>query len=390
MKKRIITILVVLCLAAAFMPIVTRAAITPYFMAVNDTLLPFNKETMPFVSGGEFFVPDKVFEYIEIWAVGSDSLEHVRLYKGSKYIDFYTDSRLSVDNDGNILRWPPARRIDSIFYLPLQQVCDYFGLSFYTIEVTSDIIAEQKMYVIRIVSNALINGPTFVGMNKNAIRAAYNEFYAPPEPPSPTPTGSPYIPPRPPEPPPSYHDVNIHLSFFDISAGSADGILDLLDMHAEPGFYSCFFVSGSDVSEDPGLIRRIYGSGHMVGIWLETGALSEYLETSALLFEAAKVKTVIVSAGDVAETAIATADANKLVFWESGQSMDDYDDQSMTLITESIPTESGARMNLFFPCSESAMSVLPGVYLFLRANEYTVSRITETIEPVKTMEKEEE
>ena len=384
MKKRIPAVLIALCLVAAFMPTVSRAAVTPYFMAINDTLLPFNDSTMPFVSGGEIFVPDKIFEGVNLFSIGSDSLEFVRLYGGTaRYVDFYTARGVTEDQDGNVLPWPSAKRVGRRFYLPLRQVCDYFGFNYEINEVTRDIIPEQQMYVVRIISSALLNGPTFVGINRNAIRTAYNEYYAPPPPtPSPTPTSRPPAPPQIVAPPPRYDSVTIHLSFFDISAGSAGSILDLLDIQEESGYHSCFFVTGEDIAGDPGLIRRISGSGHMIGIWLREGTFAEYLETSVILFEAAKIRTVIVSADEAVERAVATANENRLVFWESAHSMVDYDEQSVTLITDSIPREDGARMNLLFSCSEGAASVLPGVYSYLRANEFTVSKITETVEPI--------
>jgi len=385
MRKRILLVLIALCMLAAFVPAVANAAITPYFVAVNDTLLPFYEDTMPFISGGILFMPDNVFEHIDdIWAIGSASLEYIRLYKGKTYVDFYTDSRLTLDHDGNTLRWPAARIIGEKFYLPMRQVCDYFGLTPQVIEVTRDIIADQQMYVVRIVSTSQINGETFVGLNKSAIRAAYNQYYGPLLPPVSPPTDVPPTPPE--EPPPSYGDVTIHLSFYDISAGSAGAILDLLDIQMEQGFYSCFFVSGNDIAEDPGLIRKISGSGHMIGIWLETGGYSEFAETSAMLFEAAKVKTVIVSAREASPSAVAMADANGLILWENDLGFADYDAQEVPLITDAIPVESGARRNLWFSCSEDAASVLPGVYAFLRTNEYTVSRITETVEPTSYFE----
>ena len=381
MKKRIMAILIALCLAAAFMPTVSKAAITPYFMAVNDMLLPFNESTMPFVSGGDIFVPAKVFEDVDLYSIGSESLEFVRLYGGSsKYVDFHTGRRVTEDQDGRTLRWPSARRIGSRFYLPLHHVCQYFGLSYRIIEIPRDIIEDQQMYVVRIVSDAMFNDPTFVGINRGPIRAAYNEYFAPP------PTGAPPSPPPTVEPPPSYVDVTIHLSFFNLSAGFADGILDLLDIQDEAGFHSCFFVTGADIAGDPGLIRRISGSGHTIGIWLEEGTLSEYVETSAMLFEAAKIRTVIVSAGEAAGQAAAMAEENRLAFWDCAESMIDYEDQSVALITGEIPTEEGARKILLFSCSESAASILPGVYSFLQANEFTVLKITETVEPIDRAE----
>ena len=379
--------LVALTIAVAYMPENSQAAVTPYFVAINDTLLPFRDDTMPFVSGGEIFISDKVFDFegLGVWAISSDDLEFVRLYRGvSRYVDFYTARGVTEDQDGNTLFWPPARRVGSRFYLPLRQVCDYFGLTFQTTAISRDIIPEQQMYVVRIITTEpFINGETFVGMNRNAIRSAYNEYFAPALPPSPPPTGGAVSPPPPTEePPPSFSDVTIHLSFYDISAGSAGGILDLLDIQAASGYHSGFFVSAADITEDPDLIRRVSGSGHTIGIWLSEGTFAEYLETSALLFEAAKVRTVLVSASEAEEAAIETAAANGLLFWESAHSLVDYNMLSVTAVTATIPQESGARRNLMFSCSENAASVLPGVYSFLRVNEYRVMRITETVEPI--------
>jgi len=381
MKKRILVFLIIIGFAAAYMPTLSQAAVTPYFMAINDTLLPFNDDTIPYISDGEVFVPATVFENLSVWAIGSDDLEFVRLYIGvTKYVDFYTVRRTTEDQDGNTLYWPPARRIGRRFYVPLAQVCEYFGFTYSIFDIQREVLPDQQMQVIRIMSTALFNGPTFVGMNRTAIRASYNEYYSIS---TPQPTGSQANPtPAVVDPPVNFEDVMIHLSFFDISAGSAGGILDLLDIQATSGYHSCFFVNAADIIENPDLIRRISGSGHTIGIWLSEGTYEEYLETSEVLFEAAKVRTVIVSAGEAENAAIEMVAANGLVFWESAKSLVNYDNKSVTAITATIPKETGDRMNLVFSCSEDAASILPGVYSFLRVNEYRVVRITETIEPI--------
>jgi len=380
-KKKTLAMLLALCVTATLFPTYSKAAVMPYFVAINDTVLPFNVETMPFVTGGVYYVPVKVLDSLNIWAIGSDDLEFVRLYgANNRYADFYTARGVTVDQDGNTLQWPFARRVGSRFYVPLHHVCEYFGFTYEIVEIPRDIISEQQVVLVRIMSNAVFNGPTLVGLNRNAIRAAYSDYYSPP---SPSPTGPVASPQPTAPPPPDYSEVSIHLSFYNISAGSAGGILDLLDIQAESGFHSCFFVSAPDIAADPGLIRRIYGSGHTIGIWLEEGTHKEFLATSDLLFEAARVKTVIVSASEAAESAIEMASDHSLVFWESAMSLVDYDDASVTDVTDTIPRESGERKNLMFSCSENAASVLPGVYTFLQINEYSVTRITETVEPVE-------
>jgi len=383
MKKRIVAVIVVLCLMAAFLPTASRAAITPYFMAVNDTLLPFKTDTMPYISGGEFLVPVKVFGGLGIYDVPSVDSGFVRLYRGvKKYVDFYTASGVTEDTDGNLLYWPPARRIGSNFYVPLRQVCDYFGLTYDIIVVPRDIIANEQTWIVRIVANASINNPTFISLKKNELRNAYNEYYTPTEPVSPPQTDTTVPPPPPPEePPPDFSDVTIHMSFFDVSEESAGGILDLLDIQTAFGHHSCFFVKADDIRENSGFIRRISGSGHTIGILLTEGTYGEYLESSALLFEAAKIKTLLVAADESILSDEIKAEENGLIFWESSQTLVNYDDQSVDDITGDIPKESGARQNLMFPCSEIAASVLPGVISLLLENNYTVEKITETVAP---------
>jgi hypothetical protein len=387
MKKRIAAGIMVLCLALAFVPTVSHAAITPYFIAVNDTLLPFNDDHMPFVIGGDFFVPVRVFEDLDIFAVGSDELERVLLYRGaSRYLIFSArpgDGR-TTDQDGNTLQWPSARRIGRRFYVPLQQVCDFFGLTFSVIPISRDIIQAEQMHVVRIMSNFEINERSFVGIYRHALRAAYAEYYAPPPPPgvvSPPPSGV-AEPPEIEEPPPDFSDVTIYLSFYDVSAGSVEWILDMLDFQTASGHQACFFVSADDIKDDPGLIRRIAGSGHTVGIRLSEGTYDEYLATQALLFEAAKIRTVLVSVDDEARSFHAEMDLGRLLIWGSSMDQGSYDTLTVSAITELIPTESGARGNLLFSCSENSAAVLPGVISYLLANEYTIDRITETVEPV--------
>ena len=132
MKKRIVISLVIAGVIAAAAPVVSSAAVTPYFIAINDTLLDFNDEMMPYVSGGAILIPVRIFEVkipddggLKVYAIGSDKVEQLRLYQGiSRYVDFTTTPGRTTtrDQNGNILDWPAARRIGDRFYVPLIQV----------------------------------------------------------------------------------------------------------------------------------------------------------------------------------------------------------------------------------------------------------------------------
>ena len=386
MKKRITATILVICLSVVITPVVSRAAVIPYFMAVNDTLLPFSDENMPDIIGGEIFVPPGMFAGVSVWSVASENSEQIRLYRGvSKHVDFYTARGITVDQDDNVLSWPSARKIGNKFYVPLRQVCEYFGLTYEIYDISREVIPQEQMRVIRIRSVEGFNKNTFLGLNGNAFRKAYNEYYAP-APSTPPATESPgEASPLPPvvEPPPTYSDVTIYLSFYDVAAGGAGRLLDLLATNAASGGQACFFVSADDIKNNPGLIRRISGGGYTIGIWLKEGTVKEYLETSSLLFEAAKIKTIIIAADEMTEDEKASAEAYGLIIWESSHCLVYNDTLSVANVTDMIPTEGGARQNLMSACSEDAALMLSGILLYLHVNEYNIAKITETVAPVK-------
>jgi len=403
MKKKIAVLLVFICLAAALEPTVSYARVTPVFVAVNDTILPFTDDNMPYLEGGMIFMPVTVFSSLRIYSKGSADDERVVLYTGvgtaMRFLEFSTrPGNTSVkDQDNNILNWPAARRVGRRFYVPLRQVCEFFGLSHNACEIGTDIIPQQQMSLVRIVSNASFSIETLVNINRNALRTAYNNYYAPTITPSPpAPPGGIDEPPPVEEPPPVYSDVSVFLSFYDIAAGSVDSVLDMLGAHTASGYHTCFFVSADDVLSDPGLIRRISGAGHTIGIRLRDGTLEEFDRTSGLLFEATKIRTVLVSvigddigeeaqgeeAGNEATPGDGSLDSSGLIIWRSSQSFGFADDMSESDITDMIPTETGERYSLMFPCSENATRILRDVLTFLREYEYTLEKITETMSPI--------
>jgi len=374
MKKKLlsaaIAVVIVIGLAIAVFP-VSRAAATPYFTVVNDTLLPLNDNTIPLIHNGIYFVPHATFSGLGIFSAASARDARVLLYTEDISITFHVGGT-TTDQDGNTLRWPSARRDGNRLYVPLRQVAEHFGLSYEIIEVSNDVIPDANISLIRITSDAAIipNAATFAGMRAIALRTAYNQYFTQPDQPT-----------TPPEDlPPDHSDVTVYLSFYDISAGSAGEILNLLATPAAPNFRASFFVSADDIINNPGLIRKIFGSGHAIGIWLTDGTYEEYLHASALLFEAAKVTTVLVSAGYALEMAIETADLNELIFWDASMSF--ASGVTASGVTGRISTVSGARQNLRFTCCENTAAALPGIFSFLRAHNYTAGQITETVEPI--------
>ena len=269
--------------------------------------------------------------------------------------------------------------------MPLNQVCDFFGLSYEVQAVGRDIISEEQMWIIRIRSSSglpSLNWPTFFGYYRDALRNAYNDYYAPPTPASPTSPGdNDQLAPPVDEPPQRYSDVTIHHSFYAISAGGADAILELLNLkqhESATDYRFCFFISESDISEDADIVRKIAGSGYPIGIWLDAGTMEEYLRTSALLYEAAKVKTVLVSSFINDESIFEAEGIDEVIYWNSNYSIAYDDTFSVEAVTEMLPQESGERSNLIASCSDFTALMLVDILSYLVEREYIITGINET------------
>ena len=158
-------------------------------------------------------------------------------------------------------------------------------------------------------------------------------------------------------------------------------LLELLDSGAASEYRFCFFVSENDIKDNAGLIRKISAGGHAIGIWLSDGTYAEYQKTSGLLFEAAKIKTILVSADIDAEAALGMAREQGLIFWRTSQSILYDDTLTMDAIIEMLPLVGGERRNLISPCSEFTALMLSGILSYLREYEYNLTSITETVTP---------
>ena len=399
--KKFAAVVIILCLMAASMPPVSRAAVTPYFVAVNDALLPFVASNMPFVVGDEIFMPHEIFRQAGVFEIASADAERARLYRADIHVDFFTSSGVTEDQNGNALNWPSARKVGGTFYVPLRQVCNFFGLTVVILDVRRSIIHEEQMQLIRIMRPGMwaYNDATFLGIHSGAIRRSYDDYHAPPPQPSTPPPQTPQQtqPPQPNQPPdeippeeepiPTFSDVTVYLSFYGIDAGGVDRILDVFERPASAGFRASFFVSTAEAAGNPELVRRISGSGHAVGIWLEEGTFEEYLDASALLFEAAKIRTALISADEAAESAMETAFSHSLIFWNTSSIFEVADDVADSRITDELPTDAGVYRMLFFACTDDLASELPGVLEYMQLHEYSSAMITETADPLMSGER---
>ena len=373
MKTKILAVIIVLCLITTFITPAVGAAGTVYFAGVNDVLIPLNDQTIPRYFGGELYVPYTIFTYepentkIGFYCIASST--QVMLYTKEKQLWFDVAAGTIYDQDGTFY-YQSARTGYGTIYLPLQLVCEFFG-------VTYSIIDAEPATIIRVKNSAAIyNNPTFAGIYKTDMLSDYNAYLG--IEPSSEPTG----PPSPHGPDETYEDATVYLSFYDINAGQFALLLDIMDMSE---FKCAIFVSGFEIAENADLIRRAAGAGHTIGIWLEEGSYDEYQATSNLLFEAAKIKTFFVSAGDDArQTAEETADANNLIYCHATSIYGESTELSLEAIEGSLSVVGMGSESLSFSCSEKISAVMPALLTYLEEHKFNVSRITETSIPPNT------
>jgi hypothetical protein len=373
-RKSVIAAALIVCtVAALFLPSPTASGMF-CFTGANDTLLPLRDATMPTYIGSLMCVPYTVFSYVEVTNSYSPSEGHLYMYKGQKQLYFYIDQGTTFGQDGVQHSGVPAKRLNGTIYVPLDFVCAYFGLEY-------SLTPYDPASVLRIrSSSAAYNDKTFAGVYKRQMQTAYNDYFSSASPTptavTPPPPGSSDIPSPGVTPEPTYEDVTVYLSFFGLSDGGIGGTLDIL---SAAGLRACFFVSAEELAAVPDLIRRIYGDGHTIGVRLETGTYAEYQTASALLFEAVKLRTSLVSSGDDArETALAAAEQHGLIYRLASRVYDGAEASAPPDPADVLPTARSARFDARFAYSGDTPSALSGLLSYLREKKYNIERIVET------------
>ena len=368
MKKKAVSIFLCLVLICSFsVPFSQAAPTVVFFTAVNDTILPLNAETMPIYFNGMLYVPYRVFISAGIYGSASISNGQALMYKSGKSLDFdFTNGTVKTE-EGIIFRSISARIVNGTFYLPVEYLCQYFGLS-------HDVIPYDPASIIRIISGNVINEKTLLGLNKDLLTSYYNDYMGLGDPADPPPTTDPD-----PTAPVTYENVTINLSFYELPQ---ENVIQVLESLSSFGYRGNFFASYDDIAANPGLFRRIAGSGHTIGILLREGTYDEYVKVSEILYEAAKVRTILVSSDSAADSASHTAEANGLIFCPASRIFSAGSTATSASITNELPKTPGAGENLLFSCGSSASESFMGVLSFLRKNQYIIAKISETNYPI--------
>lgn len=366
-KKRLIALALLVCLSLGLVTTRTTAASEVCFTAINNTLQPLDSTTMPIILGSLLYIPCSFFSYNDLGINYFSNNDKALLYYGQKQLLFDADEGTVVDQDNQSLKIG-ARLEDGRLYVPLDEVSNFFGLSYQVITV------EPAPIVRFINSSNYYSVSAFVEFNKEKLQSYYNAYVG-------TPSNTTAVPS--PSVSPTFEYKTVYLTFYDLSENTLETVLNNMNTYQ---YQSCIFVTGDEIQSNADQLRRAAGAGHMLGVWLKDGTLEEYQQASALLFSATKIKTLLVcSSTDVMKKAADMATNNSLVYWAPMTTISATGGLDLGTLSEQLATYDSSRISISLSCQQNVSAELLPFLGFLAEKKYTVRRVTEVTAPTYTI-----
>jgi len=294
----------VILLLFTALPVATAATSGVYFTMVNSSAPDALQEsTMPINRGGTIYVPLSVLLRLGVSSMRPPN--EVRLFATgdqSTYIHVDLEAGTAVTNAGISIVAQPIRRFGTFFF-PIgsasgaSPLATFFNINFRLIPSEPAPTARIYQQIGPLTHNAVQqNGEILFGFvdRYNAFTGG-NTQQTPPNN-----GGSSAQPPQigggmiyqATEAEPDTSQIPVSLSF----VGLREETEELLDALYATQIPAGFFLTAEDVLTHPDLVRRLHGEGHMVGVFLGEDAKTSYAETSRALFDAARLRTVLVTA----------------------------------------------------------------------------------------------
>lgn len=279
MRRRFLALLCAMTLCLALLA-PSHAAGEVCFTAVNITVLPLTADSMPVWSGGTLYVPYTVFDAnstgvsLGTGSIYSKSSGTVRVFSVSQILVFDL-------NEGNCYNQHTGERMSGRAimrngkpYLPAARVCSFFGLN------PPSYLSTPYGYLVRITNGDASNkryytDAMFIEAGGDVLRDRlrdYNQSIAPVEDPAAPSTQQPAASSG---PEPGAATIPTYLAFRCQTGQAGQAIADTLDQNAAAGL---FFFPVEEIGRQGGLIRRLLGSGHSVGILAEGDNLAQTQE----------------------------------------------------------------------------------------------------------------
>lgn len=315
-------------LAAALALILMAALLAPAFgtagevnlMAVNDRVRPVTVDNMPRTVGGVLYVPYTMLSTREsginlgVNALYSTTQRTVLVTDRERGISFDLQTNTAQDLDGSPV---PARAMvrNATVFVPIDYLCQYFG----TISCTRT--RTRHGTLIRVTNSAaILSDEMFVDAADNLLASSLQNYLESAgqggSSGEPVPSGG-----MQPSDPPSGAELYLALRGGE-ECGECAQLLESREVRA------LFLFTPEQLGEQDGLIRRLVGAGHTVGLLL-TGKTAEECAAQAqegaeLLAAAARCPALVASAPGLDKEGRETLQKAGYALWEADVLGEDY------------------------------------------------------------------
>ena len=376
-KRPVLPLVLAVILAVGMFQPMPAAAANLYFTGINDSVAPLTSSSMPYWSGGTLYVPYTVFDANQNGVGVSLGLYTSYNHRSHIVTIFNLKQMLVFDLERGTCRDDmtgaayDARAVMRYGkpYVPLYVVCSVFGLE-YSYNQLSYI---SQGYLVRIKSaDAVLDDGLFIDRARELINNRLRDYTQSLSPAETTPT----IPVSPSEPPEvDGGNVATYLAF---RCESADGLSAILNTLDGTGQYALFFLAPQVIEEEGGLVRRILGTGHSVGILAREGEEEALSRGRLALEEVAHTRTTLAYVPDGARAGL---EEQGWVCWKETLYLEPGDSVGGTAFAGTVLNRLGTRRRTVYLTLEGSGNtarVLPALLRQLSSNHYTVAVPVET------------
>ncbi|MCI9311139.1 MAG: hypothetical protein HFF51_08515 [Lawsonibacter sp.] len=376
-KRPVLPLVLAVILAVGMFQPMPAAAANLYFTGINDSVAPLTSSSMPYWSGGTLYVPYTVFDANQNGVGVSLGLYTSYNHRSHIVTIFNLKQMLVFDLERGTCRDDmtgaayDARAVMRYGkpYVPLYVVCSVFGLE-YSYNQLSYI---SQGYLVRIKSaDAVLDDGLFIDRARELINNRLRDYTQSLSPAETTPT----IPVSPSEPPEvDGGNVATYLAF---RCESADGLSAILNTLDGTGQYALFFLAPQVIEEEGGLVRRILGTGHSVGILAWEGEKEALSRGRLALEELAHTRTTLAYVPDGARAGL---EEQGWVCWKETLYLEPGDSVGGTAFAGTVLNRLGTRRRTVYLTLEGSGNtarVLSALLRQLSSNHYTVAVPVET------------
>lgn len=360
-KKRVFIILLCALLLVSTLSIASSAAANVNYIAINDTLPPELVNTF-ITYGGAVYVPCWLFNSYSLGVYYSyiEANNTAHIYQNTTQLFFEINSGLTYDGNDNFYSLPGIMRNGTV-YVPLSYISAFFGTFSFSIAST------QYGSVLRIKDGRMVlSDAEFLQAAIPQLRQYYNAYQTPAKP---TPTPTPAVPDI------DHEGTELLLSFVGLPGSDYFRLLN------SAGVKACFFLTAEEVRSAPDTVRRIACEGHSIGVLCGEEPEKDYEETSSLIFEAARVSTILVNAAEENEEKCReAAEKLSLVYCERGtDAVHIPEDNFSPYVVTSALDASEYGTSLFVSCAEGMEDDTSVILNYLTQNKYVIFAPTEVL-----------